>query len=100
MKHVILAAATALALTGPVAADPLDDFKLGVFKCVSIFSSATHEADTILRLKLEKSSLQRARTTIKDPSLERTIRETEENIRAARAAAAEYSTIYRNLCKD
>jgi len=98
MRQMILAAAVALALTGPVAAD--DTLELGVLKCVSIFSKAKHEANRILRLQLEKSSLQRARATIKDPALERTIRETEEDIRAARAAAAEYSTIWRNLCKD
>jgi len=101
MRALMLAAAVAFALTGPAQAVS----KLSAEKCSELNGISRYEAERALvvrdqlksrRLELAKNINNRGKANY----LGQMIRTSEEDLREARAAAAEYSTIWRNLCKD
>ena len=106
MKHMILAAAVALALTGPAEAGA----KLTAKGCSQLNTLAQQYAVFVLSnhniLKKRKDQwfeeLKKVGPGEKwnNPGLGRLIEENEEQLRRNRTASAEYSTIWRNLCKD
>lgn len=106
MRQMILAAAVALALAEPAEAGE----KLTAKDCSQLNTLAQHYAVVALSNHniLEKRKDQWFEELTKlgpgekwnNPGLEQAISQSEGYVRQNRTAAAEYSTIYRNLCKD
>lgn len=107
MRAFILAAAVALAPTGPAQAVS----ELSAAECYKLktlahsFAGNTIAARGVLNSRLDQQSEEYrekvgAGKNYKNPGLEQRIDNIKKGLRASRAAAVQYSTIWRNLCKN
>ena len=107
MRAFILAAAVALAPTGPAQAVE----ELSAAECYELKTLAHWYGRNTIAARSNLSSLLDQQSeeyrkkvgtgnNYKNPGLEQRIDNTKKSLRGGRAAAVEYSTIWRNLCKD